>query len=230
MTRTKPLQFMTIMVAAALLAACGSVNEPVIVADGTKNAEVRKTVNGRIEVGDDVTVTSGAFRSVNGSARIGSRSVVPDVTLVNGSLTVGDDTRTGDLGTVNGSISLGERTTVSGDAATVNGSIGIAAGSVVSGSVSAVNGKITLDGVTVEGDVENVNQGMELTGATHVKGGLTVSEAGNMNFPKRPPVVTIGAGVRIDGDLVFKREVELRLHRDAEVGEIVGAEPVWIED
>lgn len=231
MNQAITLRSMPAMVVAALLSACGgSINEPVVVADGTKDASASKTVNGRIEVGDDVTVTSGAFRSVNGSARIGSRSVVPDVTLVNGSLTVGDDTRTGELATVNGGITLGERTVVSGEVSTVNGAIRIGPGSVVDESVNAINGKITLDGVTVEGDVENVNQGMDLTGATHIKGRLVVRERGNMDFPERAPVVTIGAGVRIDGGLVFRREVELRIHRGAEVGEITGAEPVWIDD
>ena len=77
------------LAAAAFLAGCdASINAPVEIEDGTKEASGRSTVNGSIHVGDDVTVTSGAFRSVNGSARIGSRSFVPSVTLVNGDLAV----------------------------------------------------------------------------------------------------------------------------------------------
>ncbi len=217
------------LVAVLALASCGQINEPVIVPDGTKDAEAGQTVNGRIEIGDDVTVTSGQFRTVNGSVRIGSRTEIRGVATVNGSVRVGDDTTTGEVGTINGSVIFGDRATVQGDIVAVNGGILLGAGSTVSGSITTVNGRIELVGVTVEGDVENINEGMELTGATHIKGTLAVRESQGIELSRRVPVILIGPEVRVDGQLVFEREVELRIHRGAQLGEIVGAEPQWLE-
>ena len=121
------------LAAATFLAACdASINAPVEVEDGTKEASGRSTVNGSIHVGDDVTVTSGAFRSVNGSARIGSRSFVPSngavslapgaevarsIRTVNGRITLDGATVHGDVENVNGGMSLTGQTLVNGDLA-----------------------------------------------------------------------------------------------------------------
>lgn len=214
------------LVAGLALAACNaSVNEPVEIADGTQDATATSTVNGSIRVGDDVTVTEGTFRSVNGSARIGARSQVPSVTLVNGPITVGADSRTGSLATVNGDISVGENTVVGDDIESVNGAVALAQGARVDGNVTTVNGRIELDGATVVGNLENVNGGMSLSGTAVVDGDLRVLEPRGVSTSDTVPVVTIGAEARVTGTLTFEREVELRLHRDAEVGEIVGATP-----
>lgn len=217
--------------AALFLVGCNaSINEPVDIPDGTKEAAGRSTVNGSIRVGDDVTVTTGSFRSVNGSARIGSRTTVPSVSLVNGPITVGEESVTGPLETVNGSISVGANTRVRDRAESVNGAISLLPGAQVEGNVRAVNGRITLDGATVNGDVENVNGGMSLTGPAVINGNLAVRRPKGVDVSDTVPVIAIGPEARITGSLTFEREVDLQLHRSAEVGEIVGATPEYIDE
>ncbi len=219
------------LVAAVSLAACdASVNEPVVVEDGTKDAAGRSTVNGSIRVGDDVTVTSGSFRSVNGSARIGSRSVVPSVTLVNGPITVGDESETGSLATVNGDIQVGSGTRVNDGIESVNGAVSLLAGAAVDGGIMTVNGRITLDGATVTGDVENVNGGMTLSGAAIINGNLAVRRPRGVNTEDQVPVIAIGPEATITGSLTFERKVDLQLSRSAKVGEIIGATPEYIDE
>lgn len=218
------------LTALALVACDASVNQPVEIADGTKDATGKSTVNGAIRVGDDVTVTSGTFRSVNGSASIGSRSVVPSVTLVNGPITVGSDSRTGELRTVNGGIHVGTATQVATGIESVNGAVTLDEGAVVDGGVTTVNGRITLEGATVKGDIENVNGGMSLTGKAVVDGDLTVRRPSGMNDRDTVPVIAIGPEARVTGTLTFEREVDLQLHRGAEIGEVVGATPEYIDE
>lgn len=210
---------------ALTLAACdGSVNAPIEIADGTRDASASQTVNGRIRVGDDVTVTSGAFRSVNGSATVGARSVVPSISVVNGSIHIGEESRSGELSTVNGSVALAERAHVGSDINTVNGAVTVAAGGEVAGVVNAVNGRITVDSGVVHGGIKNVNGGIRLLGTTVVHGDVTVRRPRGISMREKPPEVLIEAGVRVGGRLVFERPVVLRIHRNAQVGEIVGAE------
>lgn len=216
---------------ALVLAGCdGSINAPVVIEDGTRDATASQTVNGRIRVGDDVTVTSGSFRSVNGSATVGARSVVPSISVVNGSIRIGEDTRTGELSTVNGSVTLAARAHVSEDINTVNGAVTVAKGGEVAGLVTAVNGRITVEDAVVHGGIENVNGGIRLLGATVVHGDVIVRKPRGVSLREQRPEILIEAGVRVDGRLEFERPVVLRIHRDAQVGEIVGAEPEYFGD
>ena len=223
----------TAMVAAMAigLGACsGSVNAPIDIADGTKDATATETVNGAIRVGDDVTVTSGSFRSVNGAATVGARSAVPSITLVNGTIRVGEDSRTGELTTVNGSVVVAANTRVRGGIGIVNGAITLAEGVEVDGETSAVNGRITLDGATVNGNIENVNGGVHMLGASVVNGDLSIRRPRGVSLQVRPSEVLIEGGARVTGRLLFEKEVVLRIHRDAQVGEIVGATPEYFGD
>lgn len=223
----------TAMVAALAigLGACnGSVNTPIDIADGTKDATATETVNGRIRIGNDVTVTSGSFRSVNGAATVGARSTVPAITLVNGAIQVGEDSRTGELTTVNGSVIVGANTRVRDGIDVVNGAISLAEGVQVDGETSAVNGRITLDSATVNGNIENVNGGVHLLGASAVNGDLSIRRSRGVSVQDRPPEILIEGGARVTGRLLFEKEVVLRIHRDAEVGEIVGATPEYFGD
>lgn len=218
------------LVFAALAACGGSINAPVEVPDGARDATASQTVNGAISVGNDATVTSGNFRSVNGSATIGSRSTVPAVSLVNGRIRVGEDSTTGELSTVNGSITVGARTRVNDGISTVNGTISLEEGAVAVGEVSAVNGRVTVNGAIVNGNIESVNGGVMLAGAAVLDGDLFVRRPRGAHVDDRPPEVVIGPRARVTGRMVFEREVTLKIHRGAEVGEIEGATPEWVEN
>lgn len=214
----------------ALTACIEGVFEPIEIADGTKGASAAQTVNGSIRVGNDVTVTSGTFRTVNGSATVGNGSEVPGIATVNGSIRIGMDSRTGPLATVNGGITVGEGSVVAGAVESVNGPVVLADGARVEGSVAAVNGPLRLDSAHVTGAVENFHGGMELTGMTVIEGNLRVvrSQGINISMDDTPEIV-IGPEVTIMGRLIFEREVRLIIHRGAQVGEIEGATPEWVD-
>lgn len=221
----------TLLLLSLSLAACGgSMFESIEIADGTQNAAASHTINGGIRVGNDVTVTSGTFRTVNGAATVGDRSVVPDISTVNGAIRIGEDSRAGSLATVNGAVVLRSRAAVDGDIETVNGGVTLDEGAGVSGSIRAVNGGIRLDSAHVGGDVENHNGGIRVQGASVIEGGLTVRRSRGINVDAGDiPEVRIDADARIAGTLRFERPVRLVIHRGAEVGAIEGATPEWVE-
>src|SRR5690606_40191178 len=118
---------------------------------------------------------------------------------------------------------------VSGSAETVNGGIGVAAGSRIDGGLETVNGEIEIDAAEVSGGIETVNANITVGADSTVHGGILVEKPRGSWFswgePKKPRVV-IGRNAVVEGDLVFKREVELYVHETARVGAIDGATAV----
>ena len=222
-----------------LLTGCWTVNQPIEVAPGAEVEGSLRSVNGAMTIGDKAHV-SGDLSNVNGAIAIGESVRAGSVDNVNGQITVGPGSEIGETSSVNGSVSLGNNVTVSNGVKTVNGSVEIAELSTVQGDVETVNGRISLkNGVQVEGKVSNVRGKIELDGASvrsietqagsidvlansSVAGKLWVKEAksGENDIPR----IVIGPGSRVGGPLQFDREVELLVHDDAEVGEIIGAE------
>lgn len=222
------------------LAACGTVNQSIEVAQGERVEGDLRSVNGAVRIGEDAQV-SGSLSSVNGPVEIGERARVGAITnvngrieiqagaeagateSVNGAVTVGKQASiTGNLNAVNGSIEVGESGQVDGDVVTVNGRVSLGPNARVAGKVANVRGKIELDGAFVE-RVETTAGSIDLTGATVVEGKLWVKAPENSDTDV--PQIVIGPQVRVGGPLQFDREVKLLIHDDADVGEIIGAEP-----
>ena len=170
-------------------------------------------VNGSItaEAGEQY----GSLSTVNGSIRIEAGASVGSAETVNGAIRVADDAQASSLETVNGSIRLGTGVQVGGDIETVNGSIGLV-DTDLAGGIATVNGDITV-GI-----------------GSHVRGGITVEKPDNTWFPfsfgKRDPQrIVIAQDARVDGALVFEREVKLYVHSTAEIGPVTGATAVRYE-
>jgi hypothetical protein len=181
------------------------VNGSVHVSAG-KAAEEARTVNGSIHVDDNATVTS--VGTVNGSVRLGAHSTATSAK------------------TVNGAITLGEGAHVSGSAATINGDLNLASGAEVSGSLTNVNGKIDLNSAHVGGGIKSVNGDMNILGTSHVEGGILVEKPSGMLFKSRDPVIVIGPGAVVQGDLRFERQVKLYVSDKATIGAVTGATPI----
>jgi formylmethanofuran dehydrogenase subunit C len=179
----------------------GSVHVP-----AGKAAEEARTVNGSIHVDDNATATS--VGTVNGSVRLGAHSTATSAK------------------TVNGAITLGEGAHVSGSAATVNGDLTLASGAEVSGSLTNVNGKIDLNSAHVAGGIKSVNGDMNILGTSHVEGGILVEKPSGMLFNSRDPVIVIGPGAVVQGDLRFERQVKLYVSDKATIGTVTGATPI----
>ena len=180
-------------------------------------------VNGSITVADGGR--QGELNTVNGSIRIGSNARVGEATTVNGSVHVGDMVQTGDLGTVNGSVRVGRDVTVNGGIETVNGSIFVDRGGKISEGVSTVNGGIGLIDTDVAGGIETVRGDTTVGVGSHVRGGIHYAKPGKIWFSTklRDPRVVVGPNARVDGPLVFERQVELLVHRSAVIGPVTGA-------
>lgn len=224
MVLTKYLKILLPWLAALSLAGCNySTNEDIRVAQGNTYSGNAATINGNVKVEKDADASESSFKTVNGNVVVEDGARVSDCATVNGSVEIGDRTQAGDLRTVNGDMRVGRDARVDGHIQLVNGSVTLAPGSEVQGNVGTVNGLIEMRTARVEGDITNTNGGMMILAGSEIAGDLTVKEAGDDPHSK-PPKIVVGEGVRIRGELVFERPVELYVHDTAEIGPVTGAE------
>jgi DUF4097 and DUF4098 domain-containing protein YvlB len=180
---------------------------------------------------------------VNGSIHVPAGKAATDVKTVNGSITVDDNGTINAAGTVNGGIKLGAHArattlkTVNGGialgsgahaaaASTVNGAMKLDDGADLAGRLSNVNGNISLTNAHVGGGIETTNGDISITGGSHVEGGLEVDETSGTRFYSSDPVIIIGPGAAVQGDLLFKRKVKLYVSDHAKIGRVTGATPI----
>lgn len=179
----------------------GSVHVP-----AGKAADQAKTVNGSVHIDDDATVTSAS--------------------TVNGSISLGKHASATSLKTVNGSVTLGAGARVSEGAGSVNGDLTLADGAEVGGSLTNVNGKIRLTAAHVGGGIKTVNAGISITGASRVENGIMVDKPSGIMFNSKEPLIVIGPGATVQGDLRFERTVKLYVSDKATIGTVIGATAV----
>jgi formylmethanofuran dehydrogenase subunit C len=165
-------------------------------------------------------------RTVNGSIRIDDNATVSSATTVNGSIHLGEHATAGSVKTVNGGVVLGAGAHVTGGATSVNGDLTLASGADVSGSLVNVNGKIGLTAAHVGGGIKTVNGSMSIMGASHVEGGILVEKSHGFSIEVHEPVIVIGPGAVVQGDLRFERQVKLYVSDKATIGTVTGATPV----
>jgi formylmethanofuran dehydrogenase subunit C len=171
-----------------------------------KAAEEARTVNGSIHIDDNAAVTSAS--TVNGSVRLGAHATATSAK------------------TVNGAISLGDGAHVSGSAGSVNGDLTLASGAEVSGSLVNVNGRIELNSAHVADGIKTVTGSISITGTSHVEGGILVEKSHSMLFNSEDPVIVIGPGAVVQGELRFERKVKLYVSDKATIGTVTGATPI----
>ena len=181
-------------------------------------------VNGSIDV--PAGKAAAEVQTVNGSITVESNGTIKSAGTVNGNIKLGAYATATSLHTVNGRISLG-RGAHAAEASTVNGSLTLEDGADLAGRLGNVNGKISLAGAHVGGGIDTMNGDIAVTGASHVEGGIEVEEASSGGlFSNKDPVVIIGPGATVQGDLVFKRKVRLYVSDRATIGNVTGAPAV----
>lgn len=174
------------------------------------------SVNKSLTIDEGKTI--GDASAVNGSLKVEDNVTAQDVSSVNGRLSVGDNVTLDELSSVNGKISAGHGLMANSDVSTVNGKIELNEKSVVKGSVTSVNGKMELDGVDVEKNIETVNASITLMGNTRVQGDIIYKRKNNKhnyNSYKTKPVLRIGEGVIIDGNIILEAPVNLEFDDDS---------------
>jgi hypothetical protein len=169
-------------------------------------AEEARTVNGSIHIDDNAAVTSAG--TVNGSVRLGAHATAASVK------------------TVNGAISLGDEAHISGNAGTINGDLTLGSGAEVSGSLANVNGRIALSSAHVAGGIKTISGNISIMGTSRVEGGILVEKPSSMLFNSDDPVIVIGPGAVVQGDLRFERKVKLYVSEKATIGAVTGATPI----
>ena len=111
----------------------------------------------------------------------------------------------------------------------MNGDLTLADGAEVSGHLVNVNGKIGLTAAHVAGGIKTVSGNISILGASHVEGGITVEKATGIMFNSGDPVIIIGPGATVTGDLRFERKVKLYVSDKATIGNVIDATPVLLE-
>ncbi len=165
-------------------------------------------------------------RTVNGSIRIDDNATVTSATTVNGSIHLGAHATATSLKTVNGSVSLDTGAHASESAGSVNGDLTLAESAEVSGHLTNVNGKIGLTAAHVGGGIKTVSGSINIMGASRVEGGITVDKPSGIMFNSEDPVIVIGPGATVQGELRFERKVKLYVSDKATIGNVIGATPV----
>lgn len=221
----RPLTLLCLAVALLAVApACAfDMNKSVSVGDGqTSGGE--STVNGSIDVGRDAVV-DGGLETVNGSIRVRDNARVGRVETVNGAVRLADGATAADVSSVNGRIEFGANVTVDGEVSVVNGGVELGSGSRVAQNVSNVNGRIGITGSEIGGNLSTVNGDVTLSGPTVLHGDLVVEKSNDRFWnrsERQKPRIVIGPGVRVQGQIVLEREVDLYISDSAEVGGVTG--------
>jgi hypothetical protein len=197
-----------------------NLNKSVDVEAGSESGG-HSTVNGSISVGADAVV-NGALETVNGSIRVDENARIGNAETVNGRVRLASGVTAGSVGSVNGSITVDENSSVE-EVSVVNGKIRLGPGAQVARGIGNVNGEIEVTGAEIGGDLETVNGDVTLEENARLRGNLTVEKPGGFNWGnRRKPRIIIGPGVRVDGEIVLEREVELYISDSAEVGGVSG--------
>ncbi len=175
------------------------------------------TVNGSIKVGENSKV--GDLSTVNGSVKVAALSSVGEAETVNGSIVLSDGVKAVSVETVNGSIKLGESCFVEKNVETVNGSIIAKSACEIGGDIETVNGKISVTNTFVKGSITAVNGKILILDQSEVSGDIVIKKSkGFFNTSKKKkPIVVLGKGVQIDGDLQFEKPVQLYIHESLEI-------------
>jgi predicted acyltransferase (DUF342 family) len=216
--------FSIILLGIPLLASAHDFNtNKSITVDESATSKGRSTVNGSITVGRNAVV-SGSLETVNGTIRIDDNVELTDVSTVNGGIRIGDDSRAEDVSSVNGSLRIGERGSIAGEVSAVNGKIYLANGSSVAQDVSNVNGQIEVIGTEIGGDLSTVSGDVLLTDNSTLRGNLIIEKPGGLRWGKtrRKPVVVIGPGSKVLGNITAEQEIELFISDTAEVRTVEG--------
>lgn len=211
---------------ALILGGCFSVNSDIEVAAGEHVKRPLSTVNGSVRIGD-AAIVERSTTTVNGGIQIGAGAAMASVETVNGKIVLGHEAQAESLGTVNGAIQIEADARVADDVKAVNGRIVMEAGAEVGGKVKSVNGQIWLKGARA-GALENVSGGMVIESASVVSGELRVRKS--RDGKDAPVTVIIHAGARVDGPLIFERDVNLQVHENAVIGLIEGTEPHYFKN
>lgn len=184
------------------------------------------SVNGSIHLQSGVQ--AGRVRTVNGSITLADGARVQAVTTVNGAIEVARSASAqGELTTTNGSIEVEEGVTVSGALSTVNGGIRCGAGTAINDGISTTNGSIRLRDTQVRQNIVTRNGNVHVLEGSEVMGDVVIKREprgwlGRQWFGHRTrPELRIDADSRIHGDIHLYREVELNIHPDAQVGNII---------
>lgn len=186
--------------------------------------------DGSTKVNGSVHVPAGKAadeaKTVNGSIHIDDTAMVTSASTVNGSISLGKHASATSLKTVNGSVTLGAGARVSESAGSVNGDLTLADGAEVGGHLTNVNGKIRLTAAHVGGGIKTVNAGISIMGASRVENGIMVDKPSGIMFNSEDPVIVIGPGATVSGDLRFERKVKLYVSDKATIGTVIGATAV----
>ena len=195
--------------------------------------------------GCDISVDGDGSTKVNGSVHVAAGKAAEEAHTVNGIIHVDDNAAVTSAGTVNGSVRLGAHATAT-SAKTVNGAITLGEGAHVSGS--AVLGQWRPDSGKRRGGFRLPDQCQRqdqferrACSRRHQDRERRHPNLGRLSRRRRnsgreaelhshstseDPVIVIGPGAVVQGDLRFERKVRLYVSDKATIGTVTGATPI----
>ncbi len=175
----------------------------------------------------DISVAEGQvvrdIDSVNGDVELESNATARNVSTVNGGIRIDDNVNLTSAETVNGGIRGGRDIRVDHSLSTVNGRIILNQNSWVGEDVETVNGSIRLKQVSVGGDLKTVNGDIYVLESSDIRGDVIIkkNKVGWFDSGDDYPVIEIDADSRVEGTIHLYREAELRIHKEAKVGDVM---------
>lgn len=191
-------------------------------ASGSRNVT---RINSSVEV--EASERVGDVSSINGNVIVERNARAKEVSTINGSVEIASGAHVESAESINGSVRLDGDVVVDRSVHTVNGGIRTRAGTDIGGEVKTVNGEIELRATRVRDDVITSNGDIEVVDGSEIEGDIIVrgkrSWLGRLfSFgSSQHPNLTISSDSVVHGDIHLYREVDLDIHPDAQVGEVI---------
>jgi hypothetical protein len=149
--------------------------------------------------------------------------------VIKGDIDLADGSSTKDIAVVRGSINSGEQVTVTGDVRVLEGKATLRAGTRITGNLTTIYGEVALAGVRIDNGIHSFCSRLTIEGG-EISGQLRIEKSWmSRSKCEGPKELTIGRGARIHSIWVEDPNVQIRVHRSAEIGELKGAVPVYFE-
>jgi len=178
----------------------------------------------------DGTKIGRSYRSIAGSVHVGRDASIDGAKTIAGNIEVENGATTRTLRTVAGDIRIGRDAKIAGHITTIAGNIHIAPGARISGKVSTIAGNIELNGCRIDGPVHLTKGALHTRDAVAISGGIVLKRDRSFGDDDETPVIDIGPGADVASiEIKPKTEVELRISRQARVGQITGATATYYE-
>lgn len=169
-----------------------------------------------------------SIRKIDGSIAVREGASVRNVKVIDGDIDIDDAAYVKNVSVTDGNARLGKKVIVNGNLKLTDGEAVAGRGTQVTGSVYARHGKLELDGVSVAGNIELFCTDATVSGST-IEGDILIEEKWLWKKCEDVKTLEIGADTEVTTVRVAVPRLNLRVHRSARIGKLIGPEPEYFE-